>query len=104
MIFFLKKRGRHKLRVDIMRAHLDFIAEIIKANHWEYLYNCACSVYPRLVRDFYGHLEVVQDDDRGIILQTTVQRHVIQIDPQIISSIIGVPVLTISANPFIEVM
>jgi len=25
-------------------------------------------VYPRLVRDSYGHLEVVQDDENGIIL------------------------------------
>jgi hypothetical protein len=61
-------------------------------------------VYPRLVRDFYVLLEVVQDDDRGIILYTTVQGHIIQIDPQIISSIIGVPVLPISANLFIEVL
>jgi hypothetical protein len=76
---------RNVVRVDIMVAHLDFIAEIIQANHWGYLYNCACLVYPRLVRDFYGHLEVVQDDDSGIILQTTVQGHIIQIDPQAIS-------------------
>jgi len=34
-------------------------------------------VYPWLVRDFYGHLEVVQEDDRGIILQTTIQGHII---------------------------
>jgi hypothetical protein len=61
-------------------------------------------VYSRLVHDFYGHLEVVQDDDRGIILQTTIQRNIIKIDPQIISSIIRVPVLTISANHFTEVM
>jgi hypothetical protein len=68
---------RNELRADIIRAPLDFIAEIIQANHWEYLYNCACLVYPWLVRDFYGHLEVVQEDDRGIILQTTIQGHII---------------------------
>jgi hypothetical protein len=61
-------------------------------------------VYPWLVRDFYGHLEVVQDDDNGIILQSTIQGHTIHIDPQIISSIIGVPVLPISASPFTEVL
>jgi hypothetical protein len=47
------------LRADVMVAHLDFIANIIKDNHWGYLYNCACTVYPRLVREFYGYLEVV---------------------------------------------
>lgn len=56
------------------------------------------------MHDFYGLLEVVQDDDCGIILQTTVEGHIIHIDPQIINSIIGVPVLPISANPFSEVM
>jgi len=65
------------LRANIMRAPLDFIAEIIQANHWEYLYNCACPLYPRLVHGFYGFLEVVQDDNHGIIFQTTVQRHII---------------------------
>jgi hypothetical protein len=50
---------RNVLRADIMVAPLDFIAKIIQTNHWGYLYNCACPVYPRLVRDFHGHLEVV---------------------------------------------
>jgi hypothetical protein len=68
---------RNLLRVDIMKTPLNFVAEIIEANHWGYLYTCACSVYPRLVWEFYGCLEVVQDDDRGIILQTTIQGHTI---------------------------
>jgi hypothetical protein len=45
---------------------------------------------------------VVEDDDSGIILQSTVQWHIIQVDPQVINTIIGVPVLSISANPFDE--
>jgi hypothetical protein len=68
-----------------------------------YLDTCACLVYPRLVHEFYGHLEVVQVDNNGIILQTTVQGHTIQIDPQSTSSIIGVPMLPISAFPFTEI-
>jgi hypothetical protein len=64
-----------------MVAPLDFIVDIIKDNHWGYLYNCACTVYPRLVREFYGYLEVVHDVDQGIILQTYVQGHMLQIDP-----------------------
>jgi hypothetical protein len=59
---------RNILRADIMVAPLDFIAQMIQDNHWGYLYSCACPVYPQLVRDFYGHLEVIQDDDSGIIL------------------------------------
>jgi hypothetical protein len=61
-------------------------------------------MYPWLVHDFYGLLEVVQDDDCEIIFQTTLQGHIIQIDPQIINSIIGVPVLPILANSFSEVI
>jgi hypothetical protein len=32
-------------------------------------------VYPMLVREFYEYLEVVQDEDQGIILQTYVKVH-----------------------------
>jgi hypothetical protein len=60
-------------------------------------------VLPRLVREFYGNLEVVLDENSGIILQSTVQGHVFQVDPQVISSIVGVLVLPISTNPFNEV-
>jgi iron only hydrogenase large subunit-like protein len=50
---------RNVLKANIMRPPLDFIAEIIKENHWGYMYTCACPVYLRLVREFYGYLEVV---------------------------------------------
>jgi len=43
---------------------------------------------------------VVQDDDRGIILQSTIQGHDFQVDPQVNNSILGVSVLHISVNPF----
>jgi hypothetical protein len=72
---------RNIVKADVMVAPLDFIAQMIQNNHWGYLYNFACPVYPRLVRDFYGYMEVIQDDDSGIILQTTVRGHIIQIDP-----------------------
>jgi hypothetical protein len=67
---------RNVVRADVMVALLDIIADIIQTYHWGYLYNCACIVLPRLVREFYGNLEVVQDDDDGIILQSTMQGHV----------------------------
>jgi hypothetical protein len=46
----------------------------------------------------------MQDEDNGIVLQSTIEGHVIQIDPQVISRIIGVPVLQISTSPFNEVL
>jgi len=46
----------------------------------------------------------VQDEDSGIVLQSSIEGHVIQIDPQVISRVIGVPVLQISASPFNKVV
>jgi hypothetical protein len=69
-------------------------------NHWEYLYNCAYPAFPRLVREFYGNMIIIQDDDRGLIMQTMVRRQQIQIDPQLISAVIGVPLLLVSRVPF----
>jgi len=43
---------------------------------------------------------VVQDVDQGIILQG----HMLQIDPQVISNLIDVPILPISASSFSEDM
>jgi hypothetical protein len=69
-------------------------------NHWEYLYNCACQAFPRLVRKFYGHMIVTQDDDHGLIMQTMVRGQTILIGPQLISSLIVVPVLPVYGVPF----
>jgi len=38
------------------------------------------------------------------VLQSTVGGHIITVDPQIISQVIGVPVLQISASPYNEVV
>jgi hypothetical protein len=43
---------------------------------------------------------VIQDDDRGLIMQTMVRGQTILIDPQFISSVIRVPVLPVSEVPF----
>jgi hypothetical protein len=50
---------RNIVRGDITVAPLDFIAEMIQANHWGYLLCYACPVYPRLVCDFCGYMQVV---------------------------------------------
>jgi hypothetical protein len=92
------------VRSDIMVPPLDSIYETIQTYHWGYLYTCACIVLTRLVRLFYANLEVAQDDDRGLVLQSTVDGHIITVDPQIISHFIGVPVLTMSGSPYNEVV
>jgi len=45
-----------------------------------------------------------QDDDHGLVLQSTVDRHIITIDPQIISHFIRVPVLELPGSPYNEVV
>jgi hypothetical protein len=92
------------VRSDIMVAPLDSIHDTIQTYHWGYLHTYACVVYTRLVRLFYANLEVVQNDDRRLVLQTIVGGHTINIDPQIISQFIGVPVLQIPGNPSNEVV
>jgi hypothetical protein len=49
-------------------------------------------------------LEVAQDDERGTVLQSTVDGHIITVDPQIISQVIGVPVLNLPASSYNEVV
>jgi len=87
-----------------MVAPLDSIHDTIQTYHWGYLHNCACVVYTKLVRLFYANLEVVQDDDRGVVLQSTVDGHTIIVDPQIISQFIGVPILQIFGSSYNEVV
>jgi hypothetical protein len=69
-----------------------------------YLHNYACVVFTKLVRLFYANLEVILDDDCGMVLQSSVEGHVITVDPQIISQFIGVLVLQLSASPYNEVV
>jgi len=95
---------RNVVRADIMVAPLDRIHDIIQTYHWRYLHNCACVVLTRLVRLFYANLEAVQDDGRGMVLQSSVEGHVITIDPQIISQFIGVLVLKLPTSPYNEVV
>jgi len=95
---------RNVVRSDIMVPPLDSIYETTQTYHWGYLYTCACIVLTRLVRLFYANLEVAQDDDRGMVLQSTVDGHIITVDPQIISHFIGVPVLDLLGSPYNEVV
>jgi hypothetical protein len=64
---------RNLLRTDLRDLVLLPIAQMLLENQWEYLYNCACPAFPRLVREFYGHMIVIQDDDKGLIMQTMIK-------------------------------
>jgi hypothetical protein len=88
------------LRANLRDPGLLPIAQMLFDNNWEYLYNCACPTFPRLVQEFYGNMIIIQEDDRGLIMQTMVRGQQIQIDPQLISAVIGVPVLPVSGVPF----
>jgi hypothetical protein len=95
---------RNVLRAYIMVPPLDNILDIIQTYNWGYLHSCACVVYTRLVKLFYANLEVIQNDDHGVVLQSSVTGHLITVDPQVISHIIRVPVLKILAIPYNEVV
>jgi hypothetical protein len=95
---------RNVVRADIMVPPLDSIYETIQTYHWGYLYTCACIVLTRLVRLFYANMEVVQDDDCGVVLQSTVDGHIITVDPQIISHFTGVLVLDLPGSPYNEMV
>jgi hypothetical protein len=92
---------RNVVRVDIMVPLLSSIHETIQHYQWTYLYTCASVVLTRL---FYANLEVAEDDARGMVLQSTVDGHIITVDPQIINQFIGVPVLDLPTSPFNEVV
>jgi hypothetical protein len=66
---------------DIMVAPLDSIHDTIQTYDWGYLHSCACVVFTRLVRLLYANLEVVQDDDRGLLLQSNFGGYTITVDP-----------------------
>jgi hypothetical protein len=91
---------RNLFRPDLSDPVLLPIGQVLLENQWEYLYNYACLAFPRLVREFYGNMIIFQDNDRGLIMQTMVRGQPIQIDPQLISAVIGVPVLPVSGVPF----
>jgi hypothetical protein len=95
---------RNVVRSDIMVDPLDSIHDIIQTYYLGYMHTCACVVYTKLVRLFYVNLEVVQDDDHGLVFQSTVGRHTVIVDPQIISKFIGVHVLQIPGSPYNEVV
>jgi len=64
---------RNLLLADLRDLVLLPISQMLLENQWEYLYNCACPAFPRLVRKFYGNMIIIQEDDRGLIMKTVVE-------------------------------
>jgi hypothetical protein len=67
----------------------DFIDQLIREKHWDYLFHCSSIVYPRLFRNFYGFLEVVQDEQGSLTLQATVRGVTFRVNAELIGTIIG---------------
>jgi len=87
---------RNVLKVDAMVP----LFELIRKNHWDYLHQCSGLVYSKLARDFYGFLEVIQDDQSGLILQTIVRGVTFRVDAALIGSIIGTDPVPFVDSPF----
>jgi hypothetical protein len=90
------------MRADVMVAPFDFINQLIQENHWAYLYSWSSTVYPRLVQDFYGFMEVVQDDQGRLTLQTTVRGITFRVDPSLIGKFIGVDPIPFKSIPYLD--
>lgn len=83
-----------------MVAPFSYIDEIIQENHWQYLYSCSNLVHPCLFNDFYAYMEVVQDADDCLTLQTTVRGVTIRVDAALISTFIRVPMAPNEGVPY----
>jgi hypothetical protein len=85
----MEKRGivieRAIVRQDVMVAPIDFIHQIFRDNEWMSLLTSTKS-YPKIVCEFYLHLETVDILQQWPMLKTTVQGVEIRIDPDLISS------------------
>jgi len=56
--------GQNLLRADLRDPVLLPIGQMLLENQGKYLYNCAYPAIPRLVREFYGNMIIIQDDDK----------------------------------------
>jgi hypothetical protein len=88
------------VRANVMVVPFDFIDQLIRENHWGYIYSCSGTVYPSLVWDFYGYMEVVQDDQSGLTLQTIVRGITFRVDPTFIGRFIRVDPIPFEVIPF----
>jgi len=78
----------------------DFIDQLIQKNHWDYLYHCFGIVYPRVFQDFYGYLEVIQDEQSSLTLQTIVRGVTFRVD----DALIGTDPIPFEGSSFLDSM
>jgi hypothetical protein len=91
---------RNVVKADVMIPPFDFIDRLIRENHWDYLYHYSGIVYPWPVQNFYGYLKVVQDEQSGLTLQTTVMGVTFRVDAALIRSFIGTDPVPFEGIPF----
>jgi hypothetical protein len=83
-----------------MVSPFDFIDQLIWEYHWDYLYKYSSIVYPKLVWDFYGFLEVIQDEQGSLTLQTTIRGVTFGVDAALIETVIGTDPVPFEVSPF----
>jgi hypothetical protein len=82
-----------------MFAAFAFIKHIFQENGWLSLFN-SIKVFPRLVREFYMNMKIVQTAWHYSDLETKVCGTEIRIDPALISSLTSIPLSPALGIPF----
>jgi hypothetical protein len=91
---------RNVVRADVIIPPFDFIDRLIRENHWDYLYHYSDIVFPRQVHNFYRYLEVVQDEQSNLTMQTTIRGVTFRVDAALIGSFIETDPVPFEGIPF----
>jgi hypothetical protein len=92
---------RAVVRQDVMVSPFDFIDHIFQKNQWQSMYTCN-TVYPRLVREFYGNLRIDQISQMHPFLKTKVHGHSITIDANLISEVTHILLIAAPGVPYLD--
>jgi hypothetical protein len=99
----MDKRGiaieRAVIRQDVMMEPFSFIHQIFRNNEWMSLFTSS-KIYPKIVREFYLHLEIVDILQQCPVLKTTIRGVEIRIDPDLISLVTDIPLVHPLGIPF----
>jgi hypothetical protein len=89
------------VRQDVMVSPFDFIDHIFQKNQWQSMYTCN-TVYPRLVREFYGNLRIDQISQMRPFLKTKVHGHSITVDANLISKVTHILLIAAPGVPYLD--
>jgi hypothetical protein len=84
---------------NVMVAAFAFINQIFEENGWLSMFNTN-KVFPRLVREFYMNMEIVQTVKHCPVLEIKVHGTEIMIDPTLISLVTNIPLSPNLRIPF----